>query len=181
MTVALGVLVVCPVAQAFPWEKQDSGDRHRGEKVAEKIKAKRAELIKQRIGLDEATAQTVLETLERFDTRRRTLMKRKQQLRSAIGALFEAETEGEGKYTAALAEWEAVEDATHALRKEQNRALARVVSPRFHLRIQVALKRFQRKVHHRLDQRRERRRGHKGHGADKDGRRRGKRGARRER
>jgi hypothetical protein len=177
MTLGLTVLWIAPGAHAFPWEKHEKGERSRGDKVAQKIKAKRAELIRQRIGLDEETARAVLDTLERFDTRRHTLMARKQQLRTAIGALFEAETEDDGKYLAAIKEWEAVEDASHALRKEQHRALAKVVSPRFHLRIQVALKRFQRKLHRRLEQRRERHRGEKGPKGHRDGRRkRGDRG-----
>jgi hypothetical protein len=177
MTLALGVLVVLPDAHAFPWEKEHKGDRHRGDKVAEKIKAKRAELIRTRIGLDEAAAQTVLETLERFDTRRHTLMQRKQQLRTAVGALFESDSEDESKYESALAEWEAIEIALHAMRKEQHAALRKVVSARYQLRIFVALKRFNRKLHHGLEKRRERHRGLEGKRGDKEGRR--KRGDRR--
>ena len=142
----------------LPWERGDRGKAPRAEKMEQRIKAKRAELIRSRIGLSEADSDEVLKTLERFDSRRRELMEKRRGLRQSMERLFESDSEDQEEYRRVVAGLRAVEEAAHRLRGEQADALARVVSPKHQLRILVAMKRFQKRLHKRQgEHRRERR------------------------
>ncbi len=168
------VLMLAGPAQAksLPWERGQRDSGARAEKMEQRIKSKRAELIRNRIGLSEAEGEQVLATLERFDDRRRELMEKRRGLRQSMERLFESDSEDQAEYERVIAGLRALEDAAHRLRGEQADALAKVVSPKYQLRILVAMKRFQKRLHKRQgEHRRERReRGPRGD--------RGRRGAR---
>ena len=178
--ITLGLCVPAS-AGALPWEKGQGDSTARAEKMAKRIKAKRAELIRTRIGLSEEQSEQVLTTLERFDPRRRELMEKKRGLGEAMDRLFSSDSADEAEYRKVLAGLLAMEDAFHQLRSEQATAIGQVVGPRFQLRILVALKRLQRRLHKRQH---DRRRGgaekHRGQGREgqQDGPRRRRRGGR---
>jgi hypothetical protein len=156
VTVAVLCAAICVPASAnqLPWEKGQRGPQASHEKMAKRIKAKRAELIRSRIGLDEEQAGQVLATLERFDPRRRELMQKKRSLGQAMDRLFKSDSAEDAEYRKVLAGLQSMEDAMHRLRSDQAAALGDVVTPRFQLRILVALKRFQRRLHKRQRERR---------------------------
>lgn len=150
LTGAIGLALCVPAsADALPWEKNRGDSTVRAEKMAKRIKAKRAELIRTRIGLSEEQSEQVLETLERFDPRRRELMKKKRGLGQAMDRLFSSDSADDAEYGRVLAGLQSMEDAFHQLRSEQAAAIGQVVGPRFQLRILVALKRLQRRLHRR--------------------------------
>ncbi len=175
MILALCLGISMPAgANPLPWEKDQGPSRGNGEKIAKRIKAKRAELIRTRIGLDEAQSEEVLATLERFDERRRELMEKKRNLGQTMDRLFQSDSADDAEYQQVIAGLQSMEDAMHRLRSEQASALGEVVSPRFQLRILVALKRFQRRLHKRRHEHMKSR-ADKRRGADDERRRRGSR------
>ncbi|MFP6684613.1 MAG: periplasmic heavy metal sensor [Polyangiaceae bacterium] len=138
---------------------ENRGARH--EDRRKRFAKKRARLLRERIGLDEASAKKVEALFKQFGEQRQSARKSVRVGRDALNKLLRENSDDQAAYRAAIDKLRIAHDAMHSLRNTEWAALAKVLTPKQQATLLRALGKMQKRMG---------RRGRKG--------RRGKRGGR---
>ena len=142
ITLAAALLLAVPASAHEPPPRQG----HDGQRFKERMTRMRGQILRNRVGLDDATAQQIEAELARLDPERRKLHQRKQQARRGLRQLIESDSNDQDAYTAALAEMRAVQKALSSLRERQFSALSGMLTPKQQARMFMAMQRMQRRM-----------------------------------
>ncbi len=138
---------------------ENRGARH--EERRKRFAKKRARLLRERIGLDEASAKKVEALFRQFGEQRKSARKSVRAGRDALNKLLREKSDDQAAYRAAIDKLRIAHDTMHRLRNTEWAALAKVLTPKQQATLLRALGKMQKRMG---------RRGRKG--------RRGKRGGR---
>ncbi|MFT7625001.1 MAG: hypothetical protein ACI9WU_004192 [Myxococcota bacterium] len=115
-----------------------------------RIKAKRAESLRGKAGLDEATALEVEGILETFDATRQALHTRKFEARRAMRRLLEADSSDMAAYDTLLDDQMAIQQGMHTLRTQQVAAIRAAVDAKTAASVLRTLQRLRRRMHRKM-------------------------------
>lgn len=90
----------------------------------------RMRLLQRRVGLDDATAQKVMEVLRTYEGRRQALADRMQQNKRALGKLIREDSNDQASYQRAVDELVRTQREMEALRLEEFAELRKVLTPK---------------------------------------------------
>lgn len=158
--------------------------RAKHEERRKRFAKKRAKLLRERVGLDDATSKKVETLFKEFGKKRQTARESVRKGRDGLNKLLRDKSNDQAAYRSAIDNLRKAHDSMHNLRNEEWAALATVLTPKQQAVLLRALgkmqKRMRKRGRHRAHGKRGRRDGMR-RGGGKDGRpprgeRRGRRG-----
>ena len=140
----------------------DGQERPGKEKMMERMKKKRSKMLRNRVGLPEATAVEVEAVMAKNDPERKQLHRRKKALRHRVKALIAEDSDDQNQFQAAIREFQAIEERHMSLRKEEMKTLSSLLTPKQQVVLHMTLHRFRKRMKRAMEDRRRDRRGEGG-------------------
>lgn len=133
------------------------GDPHRETAAADKrakvkgrLKQIRAQMLRKRVGLDEATAARVEAVFESHKQERNQQQQRLRNNRKAIMDLVKSDSNDQAAYARAIAEERGAEQALARIRNAQTDELAKILTPKQQAKLTLALRQLQKRLRNAL-------------------------------
>jgi Spy/CpxP family protein refolding chaperone len=147
LSMTLGLLVA-PVSAAPPAKGGPGAKGHPGpgQRIAQRMKRLRDEIIRYDVGLSDAKAAKVKQVLSKMDPQRRKLHERKRMATRAIRRLIRSDSNDQGAFKRAIADLIQSRSDLAALRKKQFTTLQKILTPKQQAKLFVALKRMQKRI-----------------------------------
>ena len=166
---ALAVALMIGPASAAPPAKGGAGAKGHGgmgQRVAQRMKRLRDEILRYDVGLDDAKAAKVKQILSKLDPQRRKLHQRKRMAMRALKRLIRSDSNDQAAFKRAIDDLIQTRTALAALRKSQFSTLRKILTPKQQAKLFVAMKRMKRRMQRAMRHLRPRdgaRRGRGGH------------------
>ena len=140
-------------ALASPALAQPAGARrgHGAQQAKQRQRAKKMihKALTKKLGLSEARAKQVEQILQKYMSERRKLQKRARAARGKLRKLFQADSNDQKAWQAALDEMRAVHRGMYELRRKQFAELEKVLTPKQQAQLLRGLHKLQRRMHGR--------------------------------
>ncbi len=132
------------VALAAPsaWAQKDAARA----KVEQRIEKIRGEVLRKKVGLDEAKAKQVEKLLDKYEPQRQAAQKQMREKQRTLGALLKADSNDQQAYKNAIKGYRDADKKLRAVRDKEFDEVAKLITPKQQAKLVVALRKMQAKI-----------------------------------
>ena len=115
-------------------------------KVEQRIEKIRGEVLRKRVGLDDAKAKQVEKLLDKYEPQRRAAQQQMQEKQRTLGALLKADSNDQQAYKSAIKGYRDAERKLRTVRDKEFDEIAKLITPKQQAKLVVALRKMQAKI-----------------------------------